>query len=392
MEASVTIQIVLNCLGLNSYNYGKCSAKVILFNAQIILLFTFSSLYIKNYWNDLDKTIKATNAINIYGAFVIYSFVFAVTWKKFFAACTIIFQGIENTYPYEVTDERKNLVNSITKEFLKSNKQMCLSVIIYDTAVNILTLMSAFSSIITAEDFNTIEIENLPLILPVYYPPNFRKLYVYFMWYLLQLIFMSIISCYSYIITCVPFLSMKIVVNDIKLLCLTINELDYVTLKSDIKSINNQQNYQNYVENNNLPKSKYDENIRHEYSEKEIKFMKDYLVYIIKYHQLIYRKILIIEKGIQAVSVTFKATAAFVCCTSIYFIVKWENLRKALYGSQWLNKPKWFKKMLSIVISFNNKPMEVKPHGLFVLNLRNYATTINATYSYYNLLNNFKNN
>ncbi|XP_075210201.1 uncharacterized protein LOC142317525 [Lycorma delicatula] len=205
-----------------------------------------------------------------------------------------------------------------------------------------------------------------------------------------------------------------------------VNELDYVTLKLDIKSINNQQNYQYYVEDNNSAKSKYDESIRQEYSETELKFLKDYLIYIIECHQLIYRKLHIIENGIQAISIIFKAIPALVCCTSIYLIVKkkdiisqsaeattcillfylnyiydvsgerinieWENLRKALYGSQWLNKPKWFRKMLSIVISFNNRPMEIKPYGLFVLNLRNYATTINATYSYYNLINNFQSN
>ncbi|XP_075210783.1 odorant receptor 43a-like [Lycorma delicatula] len=71
---------------------------------------------------------------------------------------------------------------------------------------------------------------------------------------------------------------------------------------------------------------------------------------------------------------------------------EWEKLRNALYGCYWMNKPEWFKKVLLIMISCNNSPMEVKPHGLFVLNLRNFATTINATYSYYNILNNFKDN
>ncbi|XP_075236450.1 uncharacterized protein LOC142333312 [Lycorma delicatula] len=69
---------------------------------------------------------------------------------------------------------------------------------------------------------------------------------------------------------------------------------------------------------------------------------------------------------------------------------EWENLRDSIYACNWINKPEWFKKMLLIMMTRNNRPIEVKPYGLFVLNLRNFSASINAIYSFYNILNNIK--
>ncbi|XP_075235689.1 odorant receptor 43a-like [Lycorma delicatula] len=71
-------------------------------------------------------------------------------------------------------------------------------------------------------------------------------------------------------------------------------------------------------------------------------------------------------------------------------VTEWENLRNALYEYRWINKPKWFKKMLLIIMTQNNKKIEIKPGGIMILNLRNFAASVNAVYSYYNLLTKFE--
>ncbi|XP_075221382.1 odorant receptor Or2-like isoform X2 [Lycorma delicatula] len=70
-------------------------------------------------------------------------------------------------------------------------------------------------------------------------------------------------------------------------------------------------------------------------------------------------------------------------------ITEGETLRNALYEFSWVDKPEWLKKSLLIIMGQSNRPVEIKPFRLHVLNLKNFAMAINAAYSYYNLLNTF---
>ncbi|XP_075236063.1 odorant receptor 10-like isoform X2 [Lycorma delicatula] len=67
-----------------------------------------------------------------------------------------------------------------------------------------------------------------------------------------------------------------------------------------------------------------------------------------------------------------------------------ENLRNTLYECSWINKPEWFKKSLLIMLTRTNKPLQIKPFGLYVINLNSYATMMNAAYTYFNLLRSYK--
>ncbi|XP_075235759.1 uncharacterized protein LOC142332933 isoform X2 [Lycorma delicatula] len=201
---------------------------------------------------------------------------------------------------------------------------------------------------------------------------------------------------------------MQGVVDDIKLLCLSIREMSTLIPKTG------KELYDCSIDEINLNNSAWvlvqedDENTF--FSQDKIELMKCYTRYIIMHHQLIYRKVSVINKGIPGISLGMLCSTIGSACFSVYSIVKkgsiiskstealncaffffiiylfdaggermtteWENLRNVLYECQWANKPMWFKKMLLIIMTQNNKKIEIKPFGLTVLNLNNFAVKL----------------
>ncbi|XP_075235514.1 uncharacterized protein LOC142332783 [Lycorma delicatula] len=228
---------------------------------------------------------------------------------------------------------------------------------------------------------------------------------MYFIWYTLQCVYITLSGTYIYITYSVSMISMEVVVNDIKLLRLSIKEMDQT-----IKSI--QKNNRCYTDLQDTKMNVFNKsNINYCFPEDKLRLMKTYTRYIVITHQLIYRKINVIKKGIQGISFALKCGVCVYACSSIYYIIKkdsmtqkmletflcgftfyilyvfdvrgeriiteWENLRNALYECSWISKPDWFKKALLIIMTRNNKPIEIKPFGLMVLNLRNFAASVN---------------
>ncbi|XP_039283635.1 odorant receptor 43a-like isoform X2 [Nilaparvata lugens] len=60
-------------------------------------------------------------------------------------------------------------------------------------------------------------------------------------------------------------------------------------------------------------------------------------------------------------------------------ILSWE-----LYNCPWLEMPNWFKRSLLLMMTRSMRKMELKPYGLYVLDLRCLTSIVNATYSYFN--------
>ncbi|XP_075235889.1 uncharacterized protein LOC142333006 isoform X2 [Lycorma delicatula] len=193
---------------------------------------------------------------------------------------------------------------------------------------------------------------------------------------------------YAYVTYFVCIISMQEVVNDIKLLCLSVREM--------LIPKNGENSCQCSIEEINLKNSAWilvqedDEN--GSFSEDNIELIKSYTRYIIMHHQLIYKRVSIINKGIPGASITTLCLSIGYACLSVYSLVKWENLRNVLYDCQWINKPTWFKKMLLIMMTQNNKKIEIKPFGITALNLNNFAVSINAVYTYFNVLTRFESN
>ncbi|XP_075236837.1 odorant receptor 49a-like [Lycorma delicatula] len=67
------------------------------------------------------------------------------------------------------------------------------------------------------------------------------------------------------------------------------------------------------------------------------------------------------------------------------------NVRRAINEFNWVDKPLWLKKYLLTVMTGMNKNIEVKPFGIYVINLKNFAKVMNAAYSYYSIFSKMSN-
>ncbi|XP_039295963.1 uncharacterized protein LOC111049996 isoform X4 [Nilaparvata lugens] len=67
-----------------------------------------------------------------------------------------------------------------------------------------------------------------------------------------------------------------------------------------------------------------------------------------------------------------------------------EKFRTTLWESNFIDKPKWFKSSMLIIMIRIAKELEIKPFGFYVLNLRTFSMVMKAAYSYYSMLNSLK--
>ncbi|XP_075236598.1 odorant receptor 10-like [Lycorma delicatula] len=209
---------------------------------------------------------------------------------------------------------------------------------------------------------------------------------------------------YSCMAFTVGIISMKVIVTEIKLLCLSIKEMNVILNKTlkDIKTVNGStvQNNENYADI----------------------VLKRYMRFIIQNHQHLYSKIKQVNEGIEGVSFAYNTSVTVFLCLSIYCIAQKENLyfkipeamnalffiyvfhneaewikteserlASSFYNISWIGKPMWLKKSLIIIMTRCNNPVEIKPFTIMELSLKNFAVVLNAAYSYYNVLNSFNN-
>lgn len=53
-----------------------------------------------------------------------------------------------------------------------------------------------------------------------------------------------------------------------------------------------------------------------------------------------------------------------------------EELHQAVTECSWVNKPHWFKKGLLLMMLRTCKPLQIKPYGLYVLDVKNIVVVI----------------
>ncbi|XP_075236053.1 odorant receptor 43a-like [Lycorma delicatula] len=143
---------------------------------------------------------------------------------------------------------------------------------------------------------------------------------------------------------------------------------------------------------------------------------------MVRNHQYVYKKINAVKEGVEGIAFAYNGVVSIFICISIYSITQKENLffripeglnasfliyffhneaerikteskrlAMSVYDIPWIDKPKWFKKYLLIIMTRCSNPVEIKLFGLSELSLKNFAVILNAAYSYYNVLNSLKN-
>ncbi|XP_039285867.1 uncharacterized protein LOC120351765 [Nilaparvata lugens] len=143
---------------------------------------------------------------------------------------------------------------------------------------------------------------------------------------------------------------------------------------------------------------------------------------VFAHHQLIYKKVRMLNKGLDFIVMYYNPFICFQLCLAIFCIVKvdlifkikygfafftvllmsfiycekgqsleneGEDLRDALYSCNWVGKPDWFCRSLMILMIQNNQIPKIETFGILTLNRKNLRGIMQAVYSYFNLLMRF---
>lgn len=292
------INIALNLIGYNNNKNKNINKKPIYcyFGLKLIILIS-CLLYLINNWDYLDRRINSLKSITLYMIFLFYCIIYLTCSKHIKSTVSIIINNdTEEKYPFIITNNRINLLKLNKKEILLQHNFLYYLFSFNAIILCILPLFGTIYIILNSKNLNSIKIEKLPLFYPVYYNSNVKSIYIYFIWYTLQSIYILYNCAIAYLTYSVSVLSMKTVVNDIKLLCLSIKEIDnnIITLIENNKSIKKYDNKTiredviNYLPTYNDNINNYENNNYLSKNEFTLK-MKNYLKFIINDHQIIYR-------------------------------------------------------------------------------------------------------
>lgn len=280
------IKTSLTFLGydFNDYRRPKLNTRIILFNILELILLIDCFLYLIDNWDNIDRISNSLKGLIVYTLCFSYFVNYLTCWKDFLSTILITVRESKDKFPFPVSKDRKMLLEYNKKELIFNNNILYTFIFFDVILVYILPLSSTIYILLNTEDFNTIKVENLPLLYPAYYPCNYRKLYVYFVWYTLQCLYITFVGHYAYVTYSVCTLSMERIVNDIKLLCLLIREM--LTLIPE----KGKESYHFEEINSNNSDWIFLKNEENDYfSEDKSRLMKNYLRYIIIQHQLIYK-------------------------------------------------------------------------------------------------------
>ncbi|XP_039277920.1 uncharacterized protein LOC120350023 [Nilaparvata lugens] len=242
--------------------------------------------------------------------------------------------------------------------------------------------------------------EKLPYIIYTHYPDTMRTVPIYltilttqFLWYGLMLIqWYRLYKSY--------FVSALCLITEMELLVVALNDLD----EKD-KNTNGNVNF-NKIEktsNNSLDK---------------------YMAALVKEHHIICRGLKTLNTGASCMNLGFYNVFALQMCLYILFVIEMdemvarikytvtgiivfsisisgskigqdvadqgERLRLAMYQSEWIDKPVWLQKFILLMITRASRNMEMKPYGLYVLNMSSVTNVVKGTYTYFNLVTNLR--
>ncbi|RZF33784.1 hypothetical protein LSTR_LSTR014478 [Laodelphax striatellus] len=152
--------------------------------------------------------------------------------------------------------------------------------------------------------------------------------------------------------------------------------------------------------------------------------MRSNIVSVIKLHDMICRRSSSMNRDFEMIYTIYNNTICFQICVCLYtsakendIIHKAENIlhmiplagilflycfysqeilnegerfRTKLWNSSFVDKPRWYRSSLLIIMIRNSKELEMKPFGCYALNLKTFSVVMKAAYSYFNMLNSLK--
>ncbi|RZF39708.1 hypothetical protein LSTR_LSTR003950 [Laodelphax striatellus] len=259
---------------------------------------------------------------------------------------------------------------------------------------------------ILKSDPSEISADRLPFIMTVYYPEDYRSVNVFlivqtimFLWYAM-IIYLWDMNLKSML------LSIECVTHQTDFVCETLQRIDEIIATTPKTGA-----VQSQIESfNSTPSGKDD--------------LKDFFNQIIKDHQSICSAAKMLNGKVNGITMGFMNIFGFQLCICLMFIVeakeitlkvrhvfryclvsailffctikcqklkdKGQQLRDAVYGSSWTDKPRWLRKSLTVMMTMANKDMQISPYGIYVIDMSYMTSIVKASFTYFNVLSALK--
>ncbi|XP_039295961.1 uncharacterized protein LOC111049996 isoform X2 [Nilaparvata lugens] len=235
------------------------------------------------------------------------------------------------------------------------------------------------------EKGSRVDVTGFALPISFWYPDQYTTTYTYFSLYILQVIYLYLFAGYMYCGLTSGFMALKITIYDLKFLCLTVQEWDGDNIENNTSDVHCE--YGNRLGEDCNMCLKYSENDSSEY---DLSSLRAGIVGVIRFHDIICSRASSMNKDFEMMYTILNNTICFQICVCLYSSAKGEKFRTTLWESNFIDKPKWFKSSMLIIMIRIAKELEIKPFGFYVLNLRTFSMVMKAAYSYYSMLNSLK--
>ncbi|RZF48780.1 hypothetical protein LSTR_LSTR008129 [Laodelphax striatellus] len=400
-DATNKLREVMSRCGSPEGRNRRFLAKFYVLLTMIFILGTMIDIF-RMGEDEFEEKIFRFKSINI----LISGLTFPLVDRDTYRLITMIDDRDSSDLGIKLSKAQKSFQTEMDSKLDKINNQMyVVSVVIY-TLLIFGPLLSAIILISTRFLSNAqvyITFEDLSLPINFWYPAEFENSFTYIFLYALQTFYMYHFSGYMYCTVAAGLMALKKAINEMKLLCLIVEDWD----------------------KEKITERKMEETINLKMEINIAADIRERLINVVKLHDSICRKVSSLNSSLEKMYTVFNNTICFQICICLYssskmddLVLKIEHLmlmiplslitflycsiaqnllnegekfRELLYwGSSFVDKPKWFRTSLLLIMTRTSKELEIRPYGFYVLNLRTFSMVLNAAYSYFNMLNSLK--
>ncbi|XP_039279074.1 odorant receptor 4-like isoform X1 [Nilaparvata lugens] len=397
---------------------GEVKVRYLIMTVSSIIMFSQSFLFLVMRFSDLKSRLLAFEDMVILFYISAILIDFALKPNKVLTIMATIKKRHFNLKEM-ISEEQKAVLEDLERKAQRTTKLLIITVTCYTLANFILPISSGLITFLAknrdiqvdagnhtlqrqdavkSEKANN-EFEDYPLPVESWYPFSIARMPIYLTLCLIQGTYLGvegmIFACWIVLILC-AFLTVEM---ELKFLCQSFREIDlrvekYVADQKNVIVDGNEDDLKNkylriYLRNLVLHHQSIIEVVN------ELNRASSFLVFM--FNQIISCQICMSLFGSQVDDKVLKLKYRILAIPILFSFGMFcyygqgignedEEMRKAVLHCSWERKPLWFKKDLLLILTRLNKPLEIKPLGLYVLNLRNFAVILNASYSYYNLL------
>ncbi|XP_039293119.1 uncharacterized protein LOC111056235 isoform X2 [Nilaparvata lugens] len=358
------------------------------------------SCAILHFWDNKEKKMFAVKELNV----SFYAICLRMTTKEVLPLCDLVESFCADKFTFYRNDrsEKQRKIRNERIGRLQNLDKMNIryTVILIFFSVVVPWLQSCYTVFIS-ENYD--DIQDLQHVLFSYYPDQYKSLEMHFIVQAFTGIFLIVEELQMYCIFTAVYMASYTMADEFDLLFTCLEEIDqnirdFSHVKRNMKLDFNYERFNSTYENQ----------------------LFVFLTKIIDHHSSLYSNVELLNKRIGTlclgtinawtfqlfvlimfvydnkdtatrIKFVFLALAIIVLmimCASIGQTIstKGEKLRRAIWDCSWVDKPEWFKKSILMMMTRSTRPLEIRPFGLYVLDLRRFAVILNGMYSYFNVV------